>query len=148
MKKFLAIISAMNAKLTVLTGKGVALKQQPKTPAATVEKPVTSFWCSSRRRSELLDRRVEFLERTWLNKKTSYFPLHVCEQTSLSRSAPGAKAVYADAHFLELKPSTPTHTSRASLMPQELQLPSTVCAVCAMLQPNLNVPTGAAPALS
>jgi hypothetical protein len=34
---------------------------------------------------------------------------------------------------------------RDSLMPQELP---TLCAVCAMLQPNLNVPTGAAPALS
>jgi len=73
MKKFLAIISAMNAKLTVLTGKGVALKQQPKTPAATVEKPVTSFWCSSRRRSELLDRRVEFLEQT---RTTFILPAH------------------------------------------------------------------------
>jgi hypothetical protein len=100
MKKFLAIISAMNAKLTVLTGKGAALKQQPKTPAATVEKPVTSFWCSSRRRSELLDRRVEFLERTWLNKKTSYFPLHVCLNKLLCL-----------ARHLEQKPSTPTHTS-------------------------------------
>ena len=73
MKKFLAIISAMNAKLTVLTGKGAALKQQPKTPAATVEKPVTSFWCSSRRRSELLDRRVEFLEQT---RTTFILPAH------------------------------------------------------------------------
>jgi hypothetical protein len=35
MKKFLAIISAMNAKLTVLTDKSAALKKQPKTPAAT-----------------------------------------------------------------------------------------------------------------
>jgi len=64
MKKFLAIISAMNAKLTVLTGKGAALKQQPKTPAATAEKPDTSFWCSSISHSELLDRRVELLERS------------------------------------------------------------------------------------
>ena len=57
MKTFLAIISAMNAKLTVLTDKSAALKKQPKTPAATSS---------------------------------------VCEQTSLSRSAPGAKAVYAE----------------------------------------------------
>jgi hypothetical protein len=42
MKKFLAIISAMNAKLTVLTDKSAALKKQPKTPAATAEEPDTS----------------------------------------------------------------------------------------------------------
>jgi hypothetical protein len=69
LNKLLAIISAMDA---TLTGKGAAFKQ-PKTPAATAEKPGTRFWCSSISRSELLNRRVELLERT---RTTFILPAH------------------------------------------------------------------------
>ena len=41
MKTFLAIISAMNAKLTVLTDKSAALKKQPKPTPVKEDKPDT-----------------------------------------------------------------------------------------------------------
>ena len=59
LNELLANISAMDATLTMLTGKGAAFKQQLKTPAATAKKPDTSFWCFSNH-SELLDRHVDF----------------------------------------------------------------------------------------
>ena len=43
MKKMMALMEAMNAKLTSLTEEVAALKKQPKTPAKEEQKPDTSF---------------------------------------------------------------------------------------------------------